>query len=84
MAQRLTLTSDQRRKIEEAVGHKLTEKVALTGSPRVTLILSDEQRRIVKAETGKDLESIELKEEDLKTLSNGAAYENGLVPGIGS
>ena len=83
MAQRLMLTSEQRNQIEKVVGHKLTEKKALTGSPRVTLTLSDEQQRIVKAETGKDMKTIELKEQDLKMLSGGSVYEAGLVANVG-
>lgn len=82
MTQRLTLTDEQRKQIEEVVGHDLTEKKVLSGSPAVTLTLTDEQQKVVLAETGKNVKTLELKEQDLKTLSIAAAYENGVAANI--
>lgn len=78
MATSIQLTSEQKSKIENVVGHKLDQvnnNVGAVGN--VTLDLTDDQKTLVQQATGQNLSKIELTEQDLKKFSSTADYECG-------
>jgi hypothetical protein len=74
----ITLTPDQKAKIESVVGHDLDVVNANLGNVGgLELTLTDAQARDIKQKTGKDLKILELTEADLKQYSSIACYERG-------